>query len=67
VPTLDAFVRFYKNSVDPLTDTFFIDPDANNPRAQHVYSKAGFIAVGDFKPTEGAFKGQTTHLMVRKV
>lgn len=25
-------------------NTFFIDPDNNNPRAEHVYEKAGFVS-----------------------
>lgn len=45
-PTLDAFTLFFKNQIDPTADTFFIDPDENNPRAQHVYKKAGFNLVG---------------------
>ncbi|PWY56541.1 acetyltransferase [Legionella qingyii] len=49
-PTLIEFVSFYNKSVDPLADTFFIDPDKNNPRAKHVYSKAGFIEVDNYAP-----------------
>jgi RimJ/RimL family protein N-acetyltransferase len=65
VPTLDAFIRFYKSMVDIGADTFFIDPDENNPRAKHVYAKAGFLAVGEFEVKEGPFKGQINCLMVR--
>ena len=63
--TLKAFVDFYKTSVDPLADTFFIDPDENNPRATHVYQKAGFERVGDMAVTSGAFAGHRSHLMVK--
>lgn len=44
--TLIEFMKFYRNNVAPKADTFFIDPDENNPRAVHVYSKAGFAKVG---------------------
>ena len=49
-----------------MADTFFIDPDENNPRAKHVYAKAGFEHVGDYSPHEGAFIGSTSLLMVKK-
>ena len=64
--TLETFVRFYRERVDPLADTFFIDPSANNPRAKHVYSKAGFSEVGTYIIEEGAFKGKKNYLMVKK-
>ena len=66
-PTLEAFVRFYHDSIDPLADTFSIDPDENNPRANHVYTKAGFQEVGTYDMREGAFKGSTSYLMVKKL
>lgn len=66
-PTLEAFVEFYQNNIDPKADTFFIDPDKNNPRAIHVYKKAGFKMVGNFIPTEGAFKEQSSYLMVKQI
>lgn len=66
-PTLQAFTEFYHRSVDPAVDTFFIDPDENNPRAQHVYAKAGFQLVGDFVMNEGFFDGHKTLLMVKKI
>ncbi|WP_424492212.1 hypothetical protein ACE5D9_07315 [Rickettsia sp. 2024-CO-Wats] len=31
--TLAAFIKFYHKYIDPLSDTFFIDPDENKPRA----------------------------------
>ena len=66
-PTLQTFVNFYKNSVDSLADTFFIDPDENNPRANHVYNKVGFERVGEYTVERGAFKGNISYLMVKKV
>ena len=47
--TLISFLEFFKkNSPPPHADTFFIDPDITNPRARHVYGKAGFNFIGDF-------------------
>lgn len=65
-PTLRAFIDFYQKNIDPTADTIFIDPDKNNPRAAHVYEKAGFKMAGDFLPVEGAFKEQPSYLMVKK-
>lgn len=55
--------------IDPHADTFFIDPDDNNPRAQHVYEKAGFKLVGKFIAEKAFwdFTGDKTHLMVKKM
>lgn len=65
--TLKLFVEFYHQDVDKLADTFFIDPDEKNIKAQHVYDKAGFKKVGEFYGTAGAFIDHKTHLMVRKL
>jgi len=64
--TLEEFMIFYKKSVDPMADTFLIDPDANNPRAFHVYEKAGFKGVGEYDHT---FNGNISQsiLMVKRV
>lgn len=62
---LREFINFFRNSIDPTADTFFIDPDDNNPRAQHVYAKAGFKTVGDYIMDRGVFEGQKTCLMVQ--
>lgn len=64
--TLSEFMHFYKKNVDPKADTFFIDPDENNPKAVQVYNKAGFIEVGQFQATQGAFIGSNNTLMVKK-
>lgn len=66
-PTLEAFVNYYYTDIDDQADTFFIDPDENNPRAKHVYEKSGFKYVGDYHPTEGAFIGSTSQLMIKKI
>lgn len=65
--TLEAFVKFYQDKVDPKADIFFIDPDKNNPRAIRVYEKAGFKMVGGYEMPTGVFKGQETYLMVKKI
>lgn len=68
-PTLNAFTEFFKKNIDSRADTFFIDPDENNPRAKHVYAKAGFNLVGEFKSkTEfWDFGSEKTFLMVKKI
>ena len=65
--TLDGFVKFYTTQVDLLADTFFIDPDVSNPKAKHVYEKAGFILKGDFEMKSGFFEGKATQLLVREL
>lgn len=64
--TLMGFTEFY-SVLDKRVDTFFIDPDDHNPRAQHVYEKAGFKLVGDYLPKKGAFINKKTLLMVKKI
>lgn len=68
-PALDAFTKFFVRDVNSRVDTFFIDPDANNPRAKHVYAKAGFHEVGAFQSEKKYwdFSGEKTFLMVKKV
>lgn len=66
-PTLEAFVKYYCEQIDKKADTFFIDPDENNPRAKRVYEKAGFQHVSEYHPTEGAFVGSTSLLMIKKI
>ncbi len=63
-PTLKAFTEFYKNKIDSNADTFFIDPNTNNPRAFHVYEKAGFKMVGYYYAKQGFFKEEKSCLMV---
>jgi predicted acetyltransferase len=66
--TLAMFTEFFQQEVDRYADTFFIDPDENNPRAKHVYEKAGFECVGDFiMEGEGVFAGRKTYLLVKKI
>ena len=64
--TLETFTYFFQKNVDNSADTFFIDPDENNPRAKHVYEKAGFKLVGTFDMGIGFFKGHKSLLMIKK-
>ena len=66
-PTLKAFVEFYNAYIDPNADTFFIDPNDNNPRAKHVYEKAGFRVVDKFTAEKGYFIGDESILMVKTI
>lgn len=50
------FTEFYKRKVDPKADTFFIEPDENNPRAFWVYEKAGFQMVGKYEVKDGTYQ-----------
>ena len=61
------FVDFFRTKIDPKANTFLIDPATDNPRAKHVYMKAGFEHVGDFIMT-GAVSGagKPHHLLVKK-
>jgi len=65
-PTLESFTRFIKEKVDPAVDSFMIDPAETNPRAKHVYEKAGFKTVAEFVRTDGFFKGIKHFLMIKK-
>jgi RimJ/RimL family protein N-acetyltransferase len=66
-PTLVAFTNFFKTKIDIMANTFFIDPDDNNPRARHVYQKAGFNDVGSFIMDKGVFKSNNNRLMIKKM
>jgi predicted acetyltransferase/RimJ/RimL family protein N-acetyltransferase len=65
--TLVKFISFFRSNFDEKADTFLIDPAANNPRAKHVYQKAGFQYVADFimcGDCSGA--GNLHHLLIKK-
>jgi len=65
--TLSKFIDFFRLEVDQNADTFLIDPEANNPRAKHVYIKAGFEYIADFimvGQVSGA--GKSHHLLIKK-
>jgi len=65
--TLSKFIDFIRNEFDPKADTFIIDPACDNPRAKHVYIKAGFEHVTDFVmygDMSGA--GKLHHLLIKR-
>lgn len=65
--TLKKFTEFFQEQVDNNADTFFIDPDVANPRAKHIYEKAGFKLIGDFiMGGTGVFQGHESHFLVKK-
>lgn len=65
--TLSAFIEYFRTNFDSKADTFLIDPDSSNPRAKHVYMKAGFSHVCDFV-MEGDVSGtgKMHHLLIKK-
>jgi len=65
--TLEAFMQFMQQNIDPEINRFFIDPNINNPRAIHVYEKAGFRQIATFKVEDGFFKNHTSVLMVKNL
>jgi RimJ/RimL family protein N-acetyltransferase len=66
-PTLEAFTGFIKNKFYPPVDTFYIDPEESNPRAKHVYEKAGFCYVADFHRDCNGGKDVRHFLMIKKL
>lgn len=64
--TLRAFTDHFQKE-NQEADTFIIDPDESNPRAAHVYEKAGFKFVEKFSVEKGVFKGQNSWLMVKTI
>lgn len=64
---LANFMDSFRENVDPKANTFFIDPDSDNPRAKHVYEKAGFKEVGEFKGSISywEFSGEKSYLMIK--
>ncbi len=66
--TIEVFIEFFSQCIDPQADTFFIDPDVENPRAKHVYEKAGFEFIADFiLEGSGCFSGRKTNFLVKKL
>ncbi len=65
--TLKQFIDFFRTEIDSKADTFFIDPASDNPRAKHVYIKAGFEHVGSFIMTGNVSgKGKKHDLLIKK-
>lgn len=66
--TLEAFIDYFREQIDPQADTFFIDPSANNPKARHVYEKAGFVYIADFiMGPEYSGAEQKHYFLVKKI
>jgi RimJ/RimL family protein N-acetyltransferase len=64
--TLIEFFDFFIKEVDCKADTFLIDPASDNPRAKHVYMKAGFEHVGDFVMSgDVSGAGKPHHLLIK--
>lgn len=64
--TLVEFVNFFRREFDSEADTFLIDPEVSNPRAKHVYMKAGFEYVGDFAMSgDVSGAGKMHHLLIK--
>lgn len=65
--TLSDFIDCFRKFVDPKADTFIIDPASDNPRAKHVYMKAGFKHVCDFMMEDDVSgAGKVHHLLIKK-
>lgn len=65
--TLCTFIDYFRKKVDSKADTFLIDPSVENPKAKHVYEKAGFIYQEDFMMGgECSGAGKLHHLLVKK-
>lgn len=63
--TLIAFTDYFTEKIEPNADTFLIDPFIDNPRAIHVYQKAGFHIKCEFMQEGGYFDQSKGVLMVK--
>lgn len=63
--TLKNFMNFFCLNIESNIGTFLIDPSTNNPKAIHVYEKAGFKRKSEFVREAGYFKQDKGVLMVR--
>lgn len=66
-PILEAFMTFYRTSIDPEVAIFFTDPAVDDYKSQHICQKIGFRKRKIYVPTEGYFKGGLNMVMTRKV
>lgn len=64
--TLIAFMDYYCKEIQEVA-RYLIDPFLNNPRAIHVYKKAGFEIVSEFTQEGGNFDQNKGFLMVKIV
>lgn len=66
--TLIDFINFIPKNLDPKADTFLIDPANDNPRAKHIYMKAGFDHIADFVMNgDCSGAGKLHHLLIKKL
>jgi len=66
--TLIQFIKYFQKSFDEKADTFLIDPVADNPKAKHVYEKAGFKHIADFvMGGDCSGSGKLHHLLIKKL
>lgn len=63
--TLTAFMDYFSEEIEPKVSTFLIDPFTNNPRAIHVYQKAGFQIQCEFRQEGGYFDQHKGVVMVK--
>jgi RimJ/RimL family protein N-acetyltransferase len=66
-PTLIAFMTYFSTVIDTDVDTYIIDPFDDNPRAIHVYQKAGFEIRDELVQQNGYFSGKRAIVMVKKM
>ena len=65
--TLSEFIDFFRGEFDASADTFIIDPATDNPRAKHVYMKAGFEHITDFVMSgDCSGAGKPHHLLIKR-
>ena len=65
--TLSDFIDSFRTLFDPKADTFLSDPASDNPKAKHVYRKAGFKHVCDFMREGDVWgAGKVHHLLIKK-
>lgn len=65
--TLEEFIDFFRSEYDKEAVRFLIDPASDNPRARHVYEKAGFKYIGDFiMEGDVSGKGKPHHLLMKR-
>lgn len=65
--TLSEFIDFFRREVEASADIFLIDPASDNPRAKHVYMKAGFDHIADFVMSgDVSGAGKEHHLLIKR-
>ena len=65
--TLETFCTFIQEEVDSEVNVFIIDPAETNPRAKHVYEKAGFKVIAEFRRDFGDKKDVNHFLMLKEM